>query len=278
MPVSAKRVGVIGDPVTHSLSPAFQQAAFDAIGFPARYERWQTSEAELPERVADLRQPDALGANVTLPYKITVRKLVDSLGETAGKVGAVNTIVNQSGILYGDNTDVYGFQRALLTARPAVERDRVLVIGAGGAARAIVLGLAEVGVTGITIANRTPERAQAMAAELEVEAGVAPLTDWDLMAAIRDHSVIVNATSVGWNDGSEVVSGAVLDELDPAGLVVDLTYRETPLLQAARSRGIATLDGLPMLVFQGARSFELWTGVPAPIEVMMSAAATAQRG
>jgi shikimate dehydrogenase len=275
---SAKRVGVIGDPVAHSLSPAFQQAAFDAIGYPARYERWQTFAAELPERIAGLRQPDALGANVTVPYKVAVRKLVDSLGETAGKVGAVNTIINQGGILYGDNTDVYGFQRALLTARPAVERDRVLVIGAGGAARAIVLGLAEAGVAGITVANRTPERARTMVAELGIAAPVIPLIDWDLMAAMGDHSVIVNATSVGWNDDTEVVSGAVLDEFDPAGLVVDLTYRETPLLKATRGRGIATLDGLPMLVFQGVRSFELWTGVPAPIDVMMSAAATAQRG
>lgn len=151
------------------------------------------------------------------------------------------------------------------------------MIGAGGAARAIVLGLAEAGVAGITIANRTPARAEAMAEELGIGASVIPLTDWELMATIRDHSVIVNATSVGWNDENEVVSGGVLDELDPTGLVVDLTYRDTPLLSAARARGIATLDGLPMLVYQGARSFELWTGVPAPIELMMKAATDARR-
>jgi shikimate dehydrogenase len=99
-----------------------------------------------------------------------------------------------------------------------------------------------------------------------------------LLEAIRDHSVIVNATSIGWNDESEVVSGAILDEVGPSGLVVDLTYRDTPLLLAARARGIATLDGLPMLVYQGARSFELWTGVPAPMELMMQAAEDARRG
>ncbi len=272
------RVGVIGDPVAHSLSPVFQQAAFDAIGFAARYERWQTSAVELPERIAGLREPDALGANVTLPHKVAVHALVDSVSDTAAKVGAVNTVVNQSGRLLGDNTDVYGFHRSLVTARPAIERDRVLVIGAGGAARAIVLGLAEAGVAGVTIANRTPERAAAMAEQLGVGASVVPLTDWDLMVAIRDHSVIVNATSIGWNDDGQVVSEAVLDEVDPAGLVVDLTYRNTTLLLAARARGIATLDGLPMLVYQGARSFELWTGVTAPVELMMQAAETAQRG
>jgi shikimate dehydrogenase len=269
---------VIGDPVEHSLSPIFQQAAFDAIGYPAKYERWRTQAADLPDRVGKLRLPDALGANVTVPHKIAVRELIDTVSETARKVGAVNTVINQDGGLHGDNTDVYGFQRSLLTARPAAERDRVLVIGAGGAARAIVLALAEAGVAGVTIANRTPERAETMANELGVGASVVPLTDWDLLEAIRDHSVIVNATSIGWNDESEVVSGAILDEVGPSGLVVDLTYRDTPLLLAARARGIATLDGLPMLVYQGARSFELWTGVPAPMELMMQAAEDARRG
>jgi shikimate dehydrogenase len=213
-----------------------------------------------------------------VPHKVAVHALVDTVSETARKVGAVNTVVNQDGALLGENTDVYGFQRSLLMARPAVERDRVLVIGAGGAARAIVLGLAEAGVAGVTIANRTPAHAAAMADALGVGASVAQLTDWDLMAAMRDHSVIVNATSIGWNDEGEVVSQAVLDELDPAGLVVDLTYRGTPLLLAAQARSIATLDGLPMLVYQGARSFELWTGVTAPIDLMMAAAANARRG
>ena len=278
MTLETKRVGVIGDPVEHSLSPIFQQAALDAIGYPARYERWHTPSAELADRIDGLRLPNALGANVTVPHKIAVPRLVDSVSETALQVGAVNTVINQGGELHGDNTDVYGFQRSLLTARPAVERDRVLVVGAGGAARAIVLALAEVGVAGVTIANRTPERAESLARELGVSASVVPLTDWDMLEATRDHSVIVNATSIGWNDESEVVSGAILDELDRSGLVVDLTYRDTPLLLAARARGIATLDGLPMLVFQGARSFELWTGVPAPMELMMQVAEDARRG
>lgn len=272
-----KRVGVIGNPVAHSLSPVFQQVAFDAIGFPARYERWHTTEGDLAHRIAGLRKPDAIGANVTLPHKVAVRALVDVVGDAASKVGAVNTVINQDGTLCGENTDVYGFQRSLLTARPAAERDRVLVIGAGGAARAIALGLAEAGVAGISIANRTPARAQQMAREIGVDATVLPLTDWDLLYTIRDHSVIVNATSIGWNDDQHVVSGGILDELDPAGLVVDLTYRVTPLLRAAQTRGIATLDGLPMLVFQGAKSFELWTGVSAPIDLMMEAAEQARR-
>jgi shikimate dehydrogenase len=272
-----RRVGVIGDPVAHSLSPVFQQAAFDAAGIPARYERWHTTAADLPERIDSLRAPDCFGANVTVPHKLAVAGLVDSLSQTAQRIGAVNTVINQDGRLQGDNTDLYGFMRSLLTARPGAERDRVLIIGAGGAARAVVAAVAEIGVTGITIANRSPERATQMLAELGIDGGVViPLADWDLMGAIRDHSVIVNATSIGWNDAQTVLAPELLDAVDPQGLIADLTYRDTALLVQAKARGIATLDGLPMLVYQGARSFELWTGQDAPIDIMMAAAERAR--
>src|SRR6476619_2121727 len=272
-----RRVWVIGDPVAHSLSPVFQQAAFDATGIPARYERWHTIAAELPARIAGLREANCFGANVTVPHKVAVAALVDSLSETARRIGAVNTVINQDGRLLGDNTDLYGFMRSLLTARPGVERDHVLIIGAGGAARAVVAAVAEIGVTGITIANRSPERATQMLANLDIDsAGVIPLADWDLMGAIRDQSVIVNATSIGWNDDQMVLAPELLDAVDPHGLIADLTYRDTPLLVQARARGIAILDGLPMLVHQGARSFELWTGLDAPIDIMMAEAARAR--
>jgi shikimate dehydrogenase len=268
-----RQVGVIGDPVAHSLSPTFQQAAFDALRIPACYERWHTTQQELASRIEGLRSAEYLGANVTVPHKIAVAKLVDKLSDTATRIGAVNTVINEEGVLRGDNTDLYGFQRSILVARPAVERDRVLIIGAGGAARAVVAAVNDIGVAGITIANRSPDHANTMLAELAVHgAMVIPLTDWDLMGAIRDHSVIVNATSIGWNDDQQVVPPALMDLIDPAGLVVDLTYRNTPLLSQAKARGIAILDGLPMLVHQGARSFELWTGLDAPIDVMLAAA------
>jgi len=112
-----------------------------------------------------------------------------------------------------------------------------------------------------------------MLVDLHVDdAEVIPLADWDLMGAIRDHSVIVNATSIGWNDDQMVLAPELLDAVDPHGLIADLTYRDTPLLVQAKARGIAILDGLPMLVHQGARSFELWTGLDAPIDIMMAAA------
>lgn len=275
--VNMKRVGVIGDPVAHSLSPVFQQAAFDALEIPARYERWHTTQHDLADRIEQLRSAEYLGANVTVPHKIAVATMVDTISETARRIGAVNTVINESGFLRGDNTDLYGFQRALIGARPAVERDRVLVIGAGGAARAVVAAVSEIGVAGLTIANRSPERAEAMLEDLDIHGvAVIPLTDWDLSAAIRDHSVIVNATSIGWNDDQHVVPPELMETVDPAGLVVDLTYRDTPFLKCARAEGIAILDGLPMLVYQGARSFELWTGLDAPIEIMIAAAEQAR--
>ena len=271
--MQTKRVGVIGDPVQHSLSPVFQQAAFDASGLPAKYERWHTPESELAVRIEGLRAADCYGANVTVPHKISVAGLVDERSDLAKRIGAVNTVVNRDGRLFGDNTDVYGFQRSLLGARPAVERDRVLILGAGGAARAVVAAVADMGVAALTVCNRSPERASAMLADLDIAgASVIAWTDWDLMGAIRDHSVIVNATSIGWNDDQTVLAPEHLDLIDPGGLVADLTYRDTRLLLDAQARRIATLDGLPMLVYQGARSFELWTHRDAPVDVMMAAA------
>ncbi len=275
--MATMRVGVIGDPVAHSLSPIFQQPAFDAAGIDATYERWHTPLEELPVRIASLREPDALGANVTVPHKTAVMSLVDELSILGQRIGAVNTIINRDGVLHGDNTDVYGFQRSLIERRPTVERDRVLVLGAGGAARAIVAALADFGVAGLTIANRTPAKAEEMARDLHANgAAIIPWTDWDLTAAIRDHSVIVNATSIGWNDEQRVLDPAMFDAFDPDGLIADLTYRDTTLLLDAQAAGIATLDGLPMLVYQGARSFELWTGLDAPVELMMAAAQEAR--
>jgi shikimate dehydrogenase len=275
--MNTQRVGVIGDPVAHSLSPIFQQAAFDELGIAAVYERWHTPLADLPARIDSLRSPNAIGANVTVPHKIAVMQLVDEISDLGKRIGAINTIVNRNGHLMGDNTDVYGFQRALMDARSAVDRDRVLVLGAGGASRAILAAVADLGVAALTICNRTMSRAEEIISDLGLNGARAiPWTDWDLMAAIRDHSVIVNATSVGWNDGQQVLDPSLLAVMDPAGLIADLTYRDTKLLTDAANAGIATMDGLPMLVYQGARSFELWTDREAPAETMMLAAQRAR--
>ena len=267
------RLGIIGDPVAHSISPAMQQPALDALKVNAVYERWQTSASELPERIATLRQPDILGANVTVPHKQAVMALLDDVSPLAKQVGAVNTIVNKDGRLSGDNTDVYGFATALLEVCPDAANRRVVLLGAGGAARGVVLALSQIGVPSITITNRNVYRAQTLCEEL----GLANLQSTAIVdAPFADADILVNATSLGWHAGESPVEPQTLAMLPSDALVVDLTYRDTDLLDAARARGLATLDGLGMLVHQGALAFERFTGQKAPVDVMWTAARLAR--
>lgn len=271
------RVGVIGDPVAHSLSPIFQQPALDLLGIDATYERWHTPLADLPRRIDSLRRDDALGANVTVPHKEAVLPLIDDIDPLAKRAGAVNTIVQREGRLTGHNTDIYGLARSLQEVCPDVEARRVVILGAGGAARGAVLALDQLGVREIVIANRNADRANRLAAELEpVPMQTVPLVGADLHRALSSAGVVINATSLGWNAGETVLPGEAIALLGAGTVVMDLTYRETPFLQAAGNRGLPTIDGLAMLVYQGARSLELWTGQAAPIDLMMQAALAAR--
>jgi shikimate dehydrogenase len=243
----------------------------------ATYERWHTPLNALPGRIASLRAPDILGANVTVPHKQAVIPLLDEVRPEAIRAGAVNTILNQDGRLLGDNTDVYGVQAAVAEVCPDIASRPVLILGAGGAARGVVLGLAALGVSRITLWNRNRGRAEQLVADL------APLplevVDADpaaLERAVERATVLINATSIGWQGDETPLPVSHLEQLEADSLVMDLTYRDTALLVAARERGLPTLDGLPMLVYQGARAFELWTGVEAPIEAMFEAARAAR--
>ena len=271
------RVGVIGDPVAHSISPAMQQPALDALGINATYERWHTPLAELEARIESLRAPGILGANVTVPHKRAVMPFLDEVSRLALQAGAVNTIVNRSGRLSGENTDVHGFVTSLTEARPDAGDRIALILGAGGAARAVAIALNQIGVERIVIHNRNPARANQLAVDLSPIL-LDLIGDEDLGRVISEAGIVVNATSLGWRPGEMPLDERLLTECPPNALIVDLTYRDTDLLVAARSRGLATLDGLPMLVHQGARALELWTGLIAPVEIMMHAALTARAG
>ena len=274
------RVGVIGRPVAHSISPRFQQAAFNAVDFDARYEAWDVAPDALPALVDSLRDPDALGANVTIPYKEAVVRHMDGLDQTARFVGAVNTIVNNDGHLQGYNTDVAGFQRSLEEAGCDPAGASALLWGAGGAARAVAWALIWRGVEALTIVNRTAVRAGRLRHDLASASAGARLrslgADDDAVPdALRDAQIVVQCTSVGLR-GSPTEGQLPFDPaaLRPDAVLVDLIANpvETPLVQAAQAAGLRAVGGLPMLVYQGAASFELWTRRAAPTGIMLNAA------
>ena len=282
-------LGILGYPLRHSASPAFQQAALDHLGLDARYERWEVAPERLAERVGQLRGPDLLGFSVTVPHKETVMPLLDAVDDAARAIGAVNTVVSRDGRLEGANTDLEGFLRALREDGAYAPRGgRALVLGAGGAARAVAYALLVEGAASVAIANRSPERARILAEELgarfpaRVQAfhldaeALAPL-----LGADASVDLLVNCTSLGMAHGPDPDASPVPAGLIPGtALVYDLVYnpQETPLLAAARRAGARTLGGLPMLVYQGAAAFRMWTGREAPIDVMMKAASAALAG
>ena len=269
------RCGIIGHPVAHSLSPAFQSAAFAHYGLQTTYELWDTPPSALEGRVAGLRGADVLGANVTIPHKEVVFPLLDELGGQSARVGAVNTIVNRDGRLFGFNTDGPGFVAALRNeARFEPEGRSMLLIGAGGAARGIAFALAEVRAGRVGISNRDARRAERLAADVTASGfrGVSAVSSATSLAA---YDAVVNCTSIGMYGGpAPLALPADLASATAGTLVVDIVYapEETPLLAAAKARGLPTLGGLPMLIHQGALAFELWTGLVAPVGVMFDAA------
>jgi len=274
-----KRLGIIGYPIGHSISPIFQQAALDALGIDAIYEKWEVTPEGVGDFVNGLRAPDSWGINITLPHKQAVIPLLDEVDEWATAAGAVNTIVNHDGRLTGHNTDGPGFLRALLVETGYDPKGtRALILGAGGAARGILLALARGGVDSLVIANRTMERAETLA-KLAVENGVKseaiPIAGNVLIKAAASADLIVNCTSVGMFHGPDEQGTPLTAAQIPASAIVnDVVYTplETPLLREAAAAGATALGGLHMLVYQGVLSFQMWTGQDAPADVMLAAA------
>ena len=276
------KLGIIGFPISHSLSPVFQQAALDHYGMDATYRAWEVKPDDIPELVQYLRSPDVLGINVTLPHKGAVIPHLDEFGDSATAAGAVNTIVNRGGRLSGHNTDGTGFLRALREASGFDSRGRrVLLLGAGGAARGVALALILEGVGHLTIANRTVSRADILHKLAQIHgipAQAIPLGGPALTSAASTADLIVNCTTLGMSHGPDEKGTPLSSEqIPPTALVNDLVYNplETPLLREAARAGASTLGGIHMLVYQGAASFEMWTGREAPVAVMLEAATRA---
>ncbi|WP_052890762.1 shikimate dehydrogenase [Thermogemmatispora carboxidivorans] len=287
------RLGLIGDPVAHSLSPRLQQAALDALGIDAVYELWPTPADELASRVARLLDPLYLGANVTIPHKQAVLPLLDIVDPLAARIGAVNTIVPRDGYLHGHNTDAPGLLHALRElgiGKPdesttlSLTGYTAIILGAGGAARAAAFALASTGIERLIIVNRHLERAQHLAAEVgdflaarRQELSVPQVFSLSDPEFLIPHplSLIINATPVGMHEDLSPLPGEVLARFGNETFVFDMIYNpaETKLLCQARTLGMQASNGLPMLLHQGALAFTLWTGQPAPLEVMRAALA-----
>ena len=284
-----KHLGLIGCPVAHSLSPRMQQAAFDALGIEADYALWETQPDRLAERVASLRSPDMLGANVTMPYKEDVVRLVDECDPVAARIGAINTIVNQSGHLVGYNTDAPGFIQAL-TEFEAFDYPgkKVVILGTGGAARAATVGLLGNGVDELMLLGRNKKHVNNLLRHLQTltieKQGTtrvysALFGSPEASGFLSSVDLVVNATSAGLkaNDSALLLD---VNMLPTTALVMDMIFNPhlTPLLHAARSHGCQVLNGLSMLLYQGALAFELWMGRPAPMEIMRKALGLAKEG
>jgi shikimate dehydrogenase len=278
-------ISVIGYPLKHSVSPDFQQAALDYYKLDIRYEAREVKIADLLSTIYKLRQPQNLGANITVPYKQETLHLIDEVDDFASMVGAMNTIVNRGGKLVGFNTDAHGFLKALRDdAKFEPENKTAVVLGAGGAARAVCFALLQEKVSSLIISNRTMEKSGGLADSLAGQAANNNMSTeisavlWQgpkLAEVLQSCQLIVNCTSLGMKGSPYEEESPLTSNLIPKGaLVYDLVYNpsETPLLRAAREAGASTIDGLPMLVYQGAASFKIWTDREAPLDIMIAAA------
>lgn len=264
--------GVFGDPVHHSKSPVMMNAAFRELGINAAYAAFHVKPDRLRDAVYGVRALQYRGVNVTIPHKVEVMQYLDEVDEAARIIGAVNTIVNDDGKLTGYNTDGIGYVRSLKTETGSDLRGkRIVVIGAGGAARGVVHALAQERPSSIRIANRTKDKAVELAKDMSVFADCSGM-GMEELSAISDADLVLNTTSVGMHPHTDQVPAANIS-FQPGMIVSDLIYNplETRWLQLAGQAGAVVHRGLGMFLYQGAYAFEYWTGKPAPVEVMREA-------
>ncbi len=262
--------GVIGDPIRHSKSPIMLNRAFRETGVNGVYAAFHVEPERLEQAIAGVRGLGFRGLNVTIPHKVEVMKFLDEISEGAKAAGAVNTIVNENGRLIGYNTDGIGYVRSLKEeAEPELSGKTIVVLGAGGAARGILWGLAQERPAAIVVANRTEARADELAASFPAELRISAIPWSGLRGAVAEADVVVNTTSVGMSPN---VDELPIDPswLKPGAVASDLIYNplKTAFLARAEARGCRVHGGLGMFIYQGAYAFEYWTGMPAPVAAM----------
>ena len=266
--------GVIGDPIAHTMSPVMHNAAFRKLGIDYVYVPFRVTRDGIGDAIAGMRALNLAGLNVTIPHKISVTPFLDEIDPLARKIGAVNTVVNDKGVIRGYNTDASGFLQAMLDKGVRPDNKKVVVLGAGGASRAICYILAENGAS-LSILNRALEMewAHNLAAEIsgafDIDTVALELNSDNLAKVMPGSDILVNATSVGMSPdirGTPVPA----ELLESVPVVFDIVYNpvRTRLRSEAEQGGALTISGLDMLVCQGALSFEKWTGQKAPLEIM----------
>lgn len=277
--IDALRLGIFGWPVAHSKSPEMQLAAASALGIEMEYERFEVPPSDLAAAVQKKHGELIDGYNLTVPHKEAILTLLDGITPAAAAIGAVNTVsrTEESGYV-GHNTDADGLVQALYEAEVSLAEARVVIVGAGGAARAAVVGLSDAGVGEIAVLARRPEQAEEMVEALEEHVGcdveAAPLgeADWYFSTA----TLLVQATSATLEsnpDAEAFAASLPIDSLQAGACVVDMVYKplKTTVLARAEEHGCKILDGLGMLLHQGAIAFEMWTGQKPPIYAMREA-------
>ena len=278
-----KICALIGDPVEHTMSPAIHNAAFSEMGLDYAYVAFPVKAEEVPAAIAGMKALNMRGLSVTMPHKVAVIPLLDKLDPLAEKIGAINTIVNDNGILTGYNTDATGFLQAMLERGVEPKGKNIAIMGAGGASRAVSFILADRGAE-LVILNRlleldwAVELAQKISQAFGKNVEALELNEDNLAKTLENTDILVNATSVGMSP--DIDETLVASHLLKSGLVVfDIIYNpfKTRLLREAERAGAKTISGLDMLVWQGALAFEKWTGQKAPVDIMKGAAIKALR-
>jgi shikimate dehydrogenase len=269
------KLGLVGHPVAHSLSPAMHNSVFKKLSIGYTYEAFDVKPEDVIPFLDRCKDTSFLGLNVTLPYKVEVMKYIDNVSENAQLIGAVNTIKFEGTDVYGYNTDGIGCIKALSDAGVLIDEKKILILGAGGAARAIAFQCIIDGAH-VCISNRTISRAKGLASEIKTRLGekirVLDYSKDALIEELDDIDILINATTVGMEHeiGDEIIPWEVL----PSTIaVMDIVYNplETNLLRKARARGCKTISGVGMLVHQGAESLRIWLGIDPPVKVMEEA-------
>lgn len=264
-----KLFAVIGDPIAHSMSPAMHNDLFQAYGIDAHYQPMHVKRDSLKEAVIGLKAIGIAGFNVTVPHKETIIPLLDKLDPLAEAIGAVNTVVNEEGKFVGYNTDGSGYLQGLLTQFPTIKEINILIIGAGGAARAIYFTLAQAGAKQLDICNRTAQKAEVLINDCPFHVPSAVIGKEEAEENLADYQLLIQTTPIGMAPDIESIPFS-LHNLKTDALVSDIIYNplETKILREARNKGAKIQNGLDMFVYQGALAFEKWTGIFPNIERM----------